>query len=263
LVAEILHLEQIKSGTLISSLDLNTSGKSVRDLVLNLKGRADIQLNKTRISQQIKDQQHDAMINQLKLHYRGNKKKLNYALNGTIDDEPLSLSGELSTPASIINNQHLNFNADLDALMIKLDIQGDIEKPLSADQAKLTLALDIPDPRQSVRKLTRFLPETEQNKHLPGVPITVHTQLTASAKHYRLDDLRIEAGSSDLSGVIATDLSNDMPYIEANLQSQLINLNELLPQTILADEERSEKADTHTKTDTATPDITQQNISNR
>lgn len=236
-IARLLQLESIRSGVLQTSLDLKTRGDSVRAIVTQLKGTADIQLTNAVLSQHFEDKEHTATIEHSSLQYRGNNKAIDYSLDGKIDGEPLLLSGKLTSLSSIINNQPLDLTASLDALKLKIDVNGNIEKPLDADQAKLTVALDIPEPKTTVRKLIRFIPTIKQNKHLAGVPITVHTELTASAKHYKLDGLRIKAGNSDLSGSILADTSRNKPYIDARLESQLIDLNQLLPETILEEDQ--------------------------
>jgi len=235
-VAQYLQFKQIKAGTLQSKINLKTKGNNIKSLVMNLKGRANVQLYNLNLEQQVKNKKHKAAIQQLSLNYFGMHESFKYDLNGKVDGEAVSLSGKLNSLASVINNDTLNLSINLNALRINIKADGNITSPLSADRAQFNVAIDIPEPKTSIHKIFRFIPDIKQNKNLASLPITIHGLLTASVDTYRFEKMQLKAGNNDLSGSIFADLRETKPFIDAKLESQLIDLNELVPATILETE---------------------------
>jgi len=231
LITQQLQLDQIKTGTLQSKINLKTRGKNIKSLLLGLKGEANFQLDDVSLEQQIKDRIHKATIKQLNLNYFGINEPLKYNMNGNIDREPLTLSGQLESPASIINNKTLGVKLKLDIFNADLEIEGSIDNPLQADSAKLNFTLDIPEPRTSIIQISHLVPKVQLNEKTPKLPVTLQGLLTVSPDTYRFENLQIKAGDSDLSGNIFTDLRGEKPFIDAKLESQLLDLNALVPAT--------------------------------
>jgi uncharacterized protein involved in outer membrane biogenesis len=131
----------------------------------------------------------------------------------------------------------LQLKLKLDALKIDFETEGSITKPLNIESAKLDLSLDLPEPTESVLKISHIVPAVKLNENIPDVPINLRGLLTITPTDIRFEQMKLKAGESDLSGNVFTDLSGEKPYIEAKLESKLIDLNELVPVTIQKDEE--------------------------
>jgi uncharacterized protein involved in outer membrane biogenesis len=257
IITQQLQLDQIKTGTLQSKINLKTRGKNIKSLLLNLKGEAHIQLHDVSLEQQMKDKTHSVNIKQLNLVYFGINEPLKYNLSGDIDSEPLALSGQLDSPASIINNKTLGLELKLNTVKVDLEIEGSINNPLQADSAKLYISLDIPEPRTSIIQISHLVPKVQLDEKIPKLPVTLQGLLTVSPDTYRFEKLQVKAGDSDLSGNIFADLRREKPFIDAKLESQLLDLNALVPATRrkvieephkteppLDDEEEIDKTDT-------------------
>ena len=233
LLSQQLKIEQLKAGTFRSRINLNTRGKGVKSLVMNLKGKASIQLADVKLEYQLKNKKHNADIKQLYLDFSGINEPLSYDLTGAIDGEPLSLSGQLDSPASIIENKTLKLKLKLAAVKAKLELDGSIVKPLDADTAQLNISLDMPEPRASIIQISHLVPKVQLSRKIPKLPVILNGILTVSPDTYRVEKLRVNVGNSDLSGNVFADLRGEKPFIDAKLESQLLELNALVPATRL------------------------------
>ncbi|RKZ57063.1 MAG: hypothetical protein DRQ44_16150, partial [Gammaproteobacteria bacterium] len=243
LISQALQLEQLKSGTLHSRIKLRTRGKSIKSLVLDMKGKANIQLDDVSLEHRLKNNKHKAKIKRLKLDYSGINEPLKYHLNGSIDDEPLSLSGELDSPASFIDNKTLRLKLKLTALNADLEVDGSIAKPLDIDRAQLSIALDIPKPETSILKISHLVPKIKPNEKIPDLPLKLQGLLSVAPMNFRFEKMQLTAGNSDLSGTLFADLRGEKPFIDAKLESQLLDLNELVPATIRESDEAAHKTE--------------------
>lgn len=237
-----LQIDQLKSGTLHTRLNLHTRGNTIKSLVFNLKGNSDVRLDHAVLQTTARKSDHTARIKQLNMHFKDMREPLAFDLDATVDDEALSLSGKLNSITSLLHNRPTDITLDLAALKSMLTAQGRIDRPIDADSADIEISLHIPDPKTTVLKLSHFIPEIKQNEKLAGVPIEVHSKLTASTHRYHFDNLSLKAGNSDLSGSILADLSSTKPFIDASLESRLIDLNALVPATRLENDNTGKNA---------------------
>jgi len=243
-VLQSFEIEQFKSGILSSKVKLKTQGRSIKSLLSGLKGEGKFQLDDASFEFSIEDKKHSADIDKFSLGFSGIDKPVVYKLKGNIDAEPLSLAGDLDSPLSIINNKRLQLKLELAAVKINLEVNGSINKPLDMGSAKLDIVLDIPSPKESILKISRIASAVEPNKNIPDQPVKLRGRLTVSPKLIRLEQIQLKAGKSDMSGVVIADLRGEKPFIDANLESQLLDLNELVPATIqVSEEEKVKKAE--------------------
>jgi len=240
-VLKEFNVDQLKSGSLKTRVTLETQGKSIESLLLGLKGKAHIELDDGSVEFQVEEKSHLAEIDYFNLDFTGIKKPLDYDLKGSIDGETLSLSGRLDSPVSIIENKRLKLKLKLAVAKINLEANGSITKPLNVDGAQLNIALDIQEPKESILKISRIIPAVQQNKNIPDIPFGLQGLLTVSSSRLRFEQIKAKAGKSDLSGYIFVDVRGDKPVIDAKLESQLLDLNELVPATIQVSEEEKLK----------------------
>jgi len=236
-VLQTFNIDQLKSGLLKTKISLNTQGSSIKSLLLGLKGEAKIELGDGIVEFQVEDKSHLAEINHFNLNFTGIKKPLEFDLDGSVGDEPLLLSGKLDSPIAIIDNKTLKLKFKLDALKVDFEAEGRITNPLNIESAELDLSLDVPKLTESILKISHIVSAVKPNKNIPDLPVKLSGLLTITPTDIRFGQIKLTAGKSDLSGDVFTDLSGKKPYIEANIESSLIDLNELVPATIQKDEE--------------------------
>jgi len=235
------EIQQLKSGALYSKVKLEARGNNFKSLLLSLKGESEIRLDDGSVKFQIEDKMHSADIDQLKLDFFGIKKPLKFNLKGDFGDDPLSLSGQIDSPFSVIDNEMVKLKLQLAALKIDFEADGSITRPLNIDSAELNIVLDTPESKESVLKISRLLAAVKPNKSIPDLPVKLQGLLTISPMDIRFEQMQFKAGKNDLSGTVIADLRGDRPSIDAKLESQLLDLNELAPQTIQESEEEKLK----------------------
>lgn len=240
-LAQRLQIEQFKAGVLQTRIKLESRGNNLKSLLMGLDGNANIQLNNVRLELQTLEQKtteqqdkrkHIANVKQLKIDFVGMNKPFNYKLNGEIDNQPLLLSGKLDSLDSILNNKTLELQLKLEAFKINLEAEGSIVKPLDVDSAQIDVSLNIPEPKESVHGIAQFVPGIKQNNNIiAGLPISFNGKLTATSDTIRLENIQLKAASNDIAGVVFADFRGEKPFIEATLESQLLDLNEIIPTT--------------------------------
>jgi uncharacterized protein involved in outer membrane biogenesis len=240
-VLQGFNVDQLKSGLLKTRISLDTQGRSIKSLLLGLKGKATVELADGRVEFQVEDKTHLAEIDHFNLDFTGIKKPLKIDLDGRVGDEPLLLSGRLDSPVSIIENKRLKLKLKLAAAKINLEANGSITKPLNVDGAQLNIALEIQEPKESILKISRIVPAVQPNKNIPDIPFSLQGLLTVSQARLRFEQMKVKAGKSDLSGYVFVDVRGEKPVIDAGLESQLLDLNELVPATIQVSEEEKLK----------------------
>lgn len=242
-ISQQLNIKQIKTGTFRTKTNLHTNGESIKSLVMNLNGKADIQLTDVNLEHRLNDKNHIVDIEKLHLIFSGINEPFSYEVTAAIDDKPLSLSGYLDSPAAIIENKNFNIKLNLAALKARLDVEGSIVNPQDIGTAQLDITLDITSIKSTNKEISHFLPKVKPLKHFADLPVSIKGKLISSPNTYRLNGIDLKVGNNDLSGNIYVDLRGEIPFIEANLESQLLDLNEMLPNTKLEDSTAIQKTE--------------------
>tara|TARA_R110001592_G_scaffold7431_2_gene41688 strand:+ start:1287 stop:3596 length:2310 start_codon:yes stop_codon:yes gene_type:complete len=102
-----------------------------------------------------------------------------------------------------------------------LTAAGSIADAIKAQGIDLQIAATVPDPAGLAKGLGAEAPP------LPAV--TASARVADKDGGYRLQDLDVKIGASDLKGTAALNLGGSRPRISADLQSTLLDLDELLP----------------------------------
>jgi uncharacterized protein involved in outer membrane biogenesis len=239
-LAHKLDIGQLKSGILTSIINLKSSGDNIDAIVRKLSGEANFRLSDTRIEHAIDGQTRLADIENLEVIFTGMKQTLKLELTGKVDSQSVALSAVIDPPLAILDNTILETSIKLEAVKTRLAIDGRVDKPLSMENAQLKIGMDIPQPRQTVLALSEIIPGVQLTNLTPKLPTRIQTGLHAtSGGIYDLRNLRIDVGRNDLSGDIHIELGDDKPSIQADLVSESINLNELVPATRINPQEET------------------------
>lgn len=240
-IAKILTLTQLQQGRLHSAIKLQAKGNNLKSLLLSLRGKSNIQLEQVKASQQIDNKQYDFYIESLELNFTGMNAQLKYAMEGAVDNEKLSLSGELTTLTSLLNNSTTDLSLKTVALGTILSLDGRIEKPLIADAAHIDVDLTISEPDKTITRLTRLMPGIKIDSNVPAQPISLVTQLDISADNFSAKEIELNVGVSDLTGEVSVNIKEKKPAITVNLSSKRLDLDSLLPAARKQDNENKQK----------------------
>ena len=245
-IAKIFTLTQLQQGRLHTAIKLEGRGDNIRSLLLSLRGKSHIQLEQIKASQQVDNKQYDFYIETLDLNFTGMKAPLKVAMEGSVDNEKLSLSGELTTLTSLLNNSATNLSLKTVALGTVLSLDSRIEKPLIADAAQINIALTISEPEKTITRLTRLIPGIKIDNNVPAQPVRLITQLDISADNFSAKKIELNVGVSDLTGEVTVNTKEKKPAITANLSSKLMDIDSLLPprDNEKKQKPKQEKADT-------------------
>ncbi len=228
-LAKIFTLTQLQQGRLHTAIKLKGRGNNLRSLLLSLRGKSHIQLEQIKASQRVDNKQHDFYIETLDLNFTGMKAPLKVAMEGSVDKEKISLSAELTTLTSLLNNSATNLSLKTVALGTVLSLDSRIEKPLIADAAQANVALTISEPKKTITRLTRLLPDIKIDYKVPAQPVRLMTQLDISADNFSAKNIELTVGVSDLTGEVSVNTKEKKPEITVNLSSKLMDLDSLLP----------------------------------
>lgn len=248
-VAKRFKFTQLQQGRLNTAIKLESRGDNLRSLLLGLHGNSNIQLNQIKASQLVDNKQHNIYIEKFNLNFTEMKAPLKYAMKGTVDDEIISLSGELTTLTSLLNNSATNISAKTTTLESVLAIDSRIQKPLIANAAQINIALTIPRPKKSLDRLTLLIPDINTGNDIPDQPVSLNAQLNISANNINAKKIKLNIGKNDLTGEVTVNMSKNKPVITANLSSQLLDIDSLLPPTKKQDRKNKQNTE-QKKTDT-------------
>lgn len=193
---------------------------------------------KLNYSDVVADIETSIKLDHLALSTRAANKPISFKAAGTVNHLPFNFTGnthfqtrgddrEIST--NIINqNMSVQFNAN--ALGITLAINGNVEQPVSAKGINIELALDAPDLSKTIFLTTGK--SLEQVLAIKTQPLALHfsTQLTDSDDGFDLNSIKLKLADSDLNGRLSLINRKNRPEIQADLHSERININQLLPE---------------------------------
>jgi len=248
-IAKILTLTQLQQGRLNTTIKFKARGDNLRSLLRSLRGKSHVQLEQVKAGQQIDNKQYDLYVETLELNFTEMNAPLKVAIEGSVNKEKLSLSGELATLTSLLNNSATNLNLKFIALGSVLSLHGRIEKPLTADAAHINITLTAPKPEKTITRLSRLLPGKKLDINVPAQPVRLMTQLDISADNFSAKNIELTVGVSDLTGEVSVNTKEKKPVITANLSSKLLDIDSLLPprdkqNSANKQKPRQEKADT-------------------
>ena len=147
---------------------------------------------------------------------------LNIALAGVFNGAAFDVAGAFGSFKQLMDGGE-PFAVKLDAKVpgVSVGIDGAIAKPLEGKGLNLALAVDGKDLGPIGKAVGAALP--------PLPPFTVKGRLKDGGGGYSVDDLMVKIGASDISGRAAVFLAGSRPGVDVALNSQLLNLDELLP----------------------------------
>ena len=166
----------------------------------------------------------EATLDQLDAAMAGTDAPLKLALKGTYQKAALRLKGTLGALTTLTRKDRpWPLDLSLAAQNTDLRIQGTIADPLAMKGFDLKIDLDCPEPSALARLADAKLPVD------PPVGFSGRLSDPAPAT-YRISDLRLTVGKSDLSGTVAVALDGKRPAITAELTSKQVDAREFLPE---------------------------------
>ncbi|MSO93608.1 MAG: AsmA family protein [Rhodospirillales bacterium] len=155
---------------------------------------------------------------------------LQVKLEGAYNQAAFQVDGRLGSLDDLVGGQK-PFIVDLEATLLgaKASIKGTIAKALEGKGIQLALGVSGADLAKTVQAAAD-LAGTPAALQLPsGKAFNIAGSVNDKSNRYNVEDLQVKLGSSDLRGRIQAALSGQRPDIRAELQSDLLDLNELLP----------------------------------
>lgn len=179
-----------------------------------------------------------ATLDQLDATMAGPDAPLNLALKGSYQKAEMNLKGTLG-PLTALTRKDRPWPLDLSLASLNTDlrIQGTIANPLAMKGIDLTIDLDCPKPSALAK-----LAETE-------LPFDPHVKFSGCLSDpapatYKLSNLRLNVGKSDLSGTLTVALGGKRPAITAELASKKVDVREFLPEPSKTETKQAESPKT-------------------
>ncbi len=171
----------------------------------------------------------EAEIKLLKLTADGLDQTLEFALAGAIDGQPLKAEGEIDSLKALMDGGDLSIDVELQSGESRLAAEGSIAAPYFAADMDLTIEGNGPTLAEIGRPFGVALAERG--------PFRISGALSGGGKQYKVDELDASVAQSDLKGNAALDFRGARPSFIGALQSNHLDLSD-----ILADEPAAETA---------------------
>jgi uncharacterized protein involved in outer membrane biogenesis len=150
-------------------------------------------------------------------------------LAGAMNGVAYKLDGKVGSVPDILAGKPMPVSMKADLLGIASTVDGRIGKPLEGKGIDLAVKVDVPKLADTVKAAAALAPDLKDAGPVPAVPVSFAGKVTDTAKGYAVDGMKLTLGGSDLSGRLAVALGGARPAIEADLASNLLNVDELAP----------------------------------
>ena len=171
----------------------------------------------------------EAEIKLLKLTADGLDQTLEFDLAGAIDGQPLKADGEIDSLGALMTGGDLAIDVKLQAGESRLAAEGGVEAPYFAGDMDLNVEGSGPTLAEIGRPFGIVLAERG--------PFKISGALSGGARQYNIDALDATVAQSDLKGNAALDFRGARPNFTGTLQSNHLDLSD-----ILAEEPEAETA---------------------
>ena len=138
---------------------------------------------------------------------------------GTLNGNPLTLTVRGGPLVNVDRDRPYEFVADLTGGATRLHADGSITRPFDLGRFQAALVASGPDLADLYYVTTLAFPNTP--------PYRVRGRLTRDEHLYRFDDFSGRVGDSDLSGDLSVRTGRARPYLEADLVSRSLDMDDL------------------------------------
>ncbi len=150
-------------------------------------------------------------------------------LNANVNGQVIKVAGQLGTINALAAGGMFPLKLDVSALAAKISVEGQVGLLGDDPAADVTVSLSGAKLADTIAAATLLVP---QLKDTPVPPIEAYS-ITSKAKFsddlLGLSNLSIALDETVLTGRVAVDLDKKVPTIDAELASDLINIDKLLP----------------------------------
>lgn len=155
--------------------------------------------------------------------------------NAELNDVPVEIVATMGSPAQFAkideNPFPLNIQIDASGLVIKLDGTAHIPK------TGLKIGFDTSLKATEIETIAQIA-----NTQLPPfATIEMSARIDGTASNYKVSNIDVVLGNSDISGDVAINISGKKPVISASLTSKLLDINEISGGDKSASKENKEK----------------------
>lgn len=160
-------------------------------------------------------------LEKLTLRGDGPDAPMKLELAATLDEVPITATGQLGAANALIRNEQFPIALSLDALGFAVKLDGAVAKPAQGDGIDLRLAVNAADFSGLAALAGDGLPQVG--------PLEFTTNLRGGPAAIALEDIVFRLGGTDLSGRIEASTQGVRPRISGTLNAQQIDLTELMP----------------------------------
>ena len=159
-------------------------------------------------------------IDRLRILARSLEGPLTFKARGAYNWQPAEAKGALGSLATLLRNDTLSVTATAKAAGAEFTVDGSVARPLQGEGLALAVAFKA----GSLRDLSRLVGQA-----LPPVgPIRLTAKVSEESRTFRVRDLQLTVGKSDLAGELALALDG-RPRLSGRLTSRLLDLAALVP----------------------------------
>jgi len=159
-------------------------------------------------------------IKEIETQADSSKSPISISINAVYNGIPISGKGEIGSRNQFIQNQTYPIDLDLEVSQAKLILKGEVDQPQTGKGLNLDLKFNVNDLADLSSLAKQKLPKFG--------PISLSGLLTDSNKSYSIKGMKLLASNTELAGNVAIDFSAKKPKITAKLNSDLLDLAELI-----------------------------------
>ncbi|MDA0653075.1 MAG: AsmA family protein, partial [Proteobacteria bacterium] len=157
-------------------------------------------------------------IDRLRTDAAAASESLKLNLKGSYNGKPVKLTGQINSLATLTSNKPTAVRLSLSAGGAQINVKGQIKEPITGAGLKISLSATGKD----IKTLSGLAGTT-----LPSIgPYNIAANIVMTKSRWRLEQVQLKIGKSDLSGDAYIDANASPVLIVGNLQSALLRTDD-------------------------------------
>jgi hypothetical protein len=147
---------------------------------------------------------------------------------GSYNGVAYNAAGQVGSIQTMLDGGKFPIELEAAALGATVSLKGEVADPRAAKGIDMVVGANVPDLEGTINQAAAIVPALKDTE-VPNVAISFSGHVTDPAGGYAVDNMNLNIGQSDLSGKLRIALGGARPNVVAELSSNLIDVDALLP----------------------------------
>ncbi|MBM3566662.1 MAG: hypothetical protein FJX42_11195, partial [Alphaproteobacteria bacterium] len=163
----------------------------------------------------------------LDLQAKETKGPLTFILKASLAGTPIGASGQIGNIEQFLAaGGHYPIRFEVQASGIKADVNGIVDTPRAPKGVDFKIAAKTAN-LSGANALLKAVTAASEGRSLPAIPLDASLRLRGQGEGYGLDDIKIKAGRSDLSGAVRVGIGGRVTDVTGVLTFSRLDLDEM------------------------------------